>query len=145
MRYDKIELYVHLVWTTWDRLPLITADIERALFRSIGEVAQNSGCKVLAINGMPDHIHVLLRIPATLPVSKLVQQLKGYSSHFANQQLQLEYKFKWSGFYGAFSVSRWDIQRIMTYINRQKEHHNTNELVEDLEKYFSNYDGPIRT
>ena len=144
MRTDKIELYVHLVWATWDRLPMIMPEIERALYRSIGDIAQTLGCRVLAINGMPDHVHVLLRIPATLPVSKLVQQLKGYSSRFANDQLQLDYPFKWTGYYGAFSVSRWDVPKIMAYINGQKAHHNADELLSDLEDFFEYYDGPLR-
>jgi len=144
MRTDKIELYVHLVWATWDRLPMIMPEIERALYRSIGDIAQTLGCRVLAINGMPDHVHVLLRIPATLPVSKLVQQLKGFSSHFANNQLQLDYQFKWMGYYGAFTVSRWDVPKIMAYINAQKAHHNAGELLPDLEDFFEYYDGPLR-
>jgi len=144
MRANKIELYVHLVWATWDRLPLISPDMERALFRCIADVAQSLGCRVLAINGMPDHVHVLLRIPSTLPVSKLVQQLKGVSSHFVNDQLQLDYHFKWMGFYGAFSVSRWDVPRIMAYIAKQKEHHNMNDLMDELEDFARHYDGPLR-
>ena len=144
MRTNKIELYVHLVWATWDRQPLITPEIERDLYRSIGDIAHSLGCRVLAINGMPDHVHVLLRIASTLPVSKLVQQLKGSSSHFANDQLHLPYKFKWMGFYGAFTVSRWDVRRIMAYINGQKEHHGMNDLLDDLEKFFEYYDGPLR-
>ncbi len=144
MRTDKIELYVHLVWATWDRLPMIIPEIERALYRSIGDIAQTLGCQVLAINGMPDHVHVLLRIPATLSVSKLVQQLKGYSSRFVNDQLQLDYRFKWTGYYGAFSVSRWDVPKIMAYINGQKERHNADELLPELEDFFEYYDGPLR-
>ena len=143
MRINKIELYVHLVWATWDRQPLIAPEVERDLHRSIGDVAQSHGCRVLAINGMPDHVHVLLRIPPTLSVSWLVQQLKGVSSHFANDQLQLPYKFKWMGFYGAFSVSRWDTRKIMAYINGQKEHHGMNDLMDDLEDFFGYYDSPV--
>ena len=144
MRTNKVELYVHLVWATWDRAPLIMPNMERALYRSIGEIAQSLGCRVLAINGMPDHVHVLLRIPATLPVSKLVQQLKGFSSHFANDKLQLKYKFKWMGYYGAFTVSRWDVSKIMGYINGQKEHHHADRLMPELEDFFDYYDGPLR-
>jgi len=145
MKNDKIELYVHLVWATWDRLPIITPEIERALYRGIGEIAQSLSCRILALNGMPDHVHVLLRIPATLPVSKIVQQLKGFSSHFVNDKLQPEHKFKWMGYYGAFSVSRWDIPKIMTYINNQKKHHNMDDLIDDLENVFEYYDGPLKS
>ncbi|MCP4212866.1 MAG: IS200/IS605 family transposase [Halieaceae bacterium] len=142
MRTDKVELYVHLVWATWDRLPLIMPEMERALYRSIGDVAHSLSCRMLAINGMPDHVHVLLRIPPTLSISKLVQQLKGVSSHFANNRLQLDYGFKWMGFYGAFSVSRWDVSKIMGYINNQKNHHGMDELLVELEDFFEYYDSP---
>ncbi|MEA3338300.1 MAG: IS200/IS605 family transposase [Chloroflexota bacterium] len=142
MRRDKAELYVHLVWATWDRSPLIQPEMERALYRCIGDVAHSLGCRVLAINGMPDHVHVLLRIPPTLSISKLVQQLKGVSSHFANNQLHLEYHFKWMGFYGAFSVSRWDVPKIMNYINNQKNHHGMDEIQAELEDFFEYYENP---
>ncbi len=144
MRKDKVEPYVHLVWATWDRASLIIPDMERALYRSISEIAQSLGCRVLAINGMPDHVHVLLRIPATLPVSKLVQQLKGFSSDFVNDKLQPKYKFKRMGYYGAFTVSRWDVSKIMGYINSQKEHHHADRLMPELEDFFDYYDGPLR-
>ncbi|MEA3334285.1 MAG: IS200/IS605 family transposase [Chloroflexota bacterium] len=142
MRRNKVELYVHLVWATWDRLPLIMPEMERALYRSIGDVAQSMGCRVLAINGISDHVHVLLRIPPTLSISKLVQQLKGVSSHFVNNRLHLEYRFKWMGYYGAFSVSRWDVSKIMGYINNQKTHHGIDDLLAELEDSFEYRDNP---
>ncbi len=136
MRANRIELYVHLVWATWDRLPLITPQIEGSLYRCLGSEAKKMDCRVLAIGGMPDHVHVLTRIPATLPVSKLAQQLKGSSSHFVNHELVAQRSFKWMGVYGAFSVSRWDVKRVMAYINHQKQHHQANDLMTDLEDYL---------
>lgn len=123
MRRNKLALHVHLVWATWDRLPLITPAIEGKLHQNIASTAQDMGCTVLAINGMPEHIHLLVKIPATVTIANLVKQVKGVSSHFANETLQPEAKFKWQGSYGAFTVSRWDLDKIIGYIERQKAHH----------------------
>ena len=133
MRRDTLAVYLHLVWATWDREPLITPDIERPLHRVIASELQKMGCRLLAINSVPDHIHLLVRIPSTVTIAQLVKQLKGVSSHFVNTQLNPAYPFKWQGFYGAFSVSRWDLDRIMGYIRRQKEHHQTGTLYPELE------------
>jgi len=135
MRRDKLALYVHLVWATWDRLPNITAEIERRLHRNIESLAQEMGCTVLAINGMPDHVHLFVKLPPTVSVARLVKQVKGVSSHFVNQTLQPGFLFRWQGRYGAFSVSRWDVDRIAGYVRRQKEHHGAAaELLSELEE-----------
>ena len=84
MRRNKLLLYVHFVWATWDRLPIITPEIERALYRNIIESAQSLGCRVLAINGVEDHVHVFLALPSTVSIADLVQKMKGASSHFVN-------------------------------------------------------------
>jgi len=133
MHRDKVAIYVHLVWATWDRLPLITPAIERALHRVIANEAQKMGCTLLALNSVPDHVHILVQMPSTITVAKLVKQLKGVSSYFINEVLKPESSFKWQGLYGAFSVSRWDVDQIVAYIQRQKEHHEVGTLIAELE------------
>jgi putative transposase len=133
MPRDTIAIYIHLVWATWDRLPLITPAIERPLHRVIALEAQKMGCTVLALNSVPDHLHVLVQMPSTVTVAELVKRLKGVSSHFVNDVLRPGLPFKWQGFYGAFSVSRWDVERIVAYIQRQKEHHQAGSLITELE------------
>ena len=140
MRQNKLALFLHLVWGTWDRLPLITPDIERQLLRNIESAARKLGCVVLAINGTEDHVHILVKIPATLTIANLLKQIKGISSHFVNETLQPPTKFKWQGHYGAFTVSRWDVSKIKTYIKRQKEHHRIGELVDEFEASFETGD-----
>jgi putative transposase len=133
VRRDTLAVYVHLVWATWDRLPLITPEIERPLHRMIASETQKMGCILLALNSVPDHLHILVRMPSTITIADLVKQLKGASSHFVNQVLTPVQPFKWQGFYGAFSVSRWDVERIMAYIQQQKEHHKDGTLSSELE------------
>lgn len=136
MKRDRLELYVHLVWATWDRLPFIIAEIERPVHRVIQSEAHDLGCSVLAVDGIPDHVHMLAKIPSTLAVADLVRQVKGVSSRFVNNQLRPDYEFKWQGRYGAFAVSRWDIDKITAYIRGQKEHHASGQLWAELEETF---------
>jgi REP element-mobilizing transposase RayT len=130
----KVSLYIHLVWHTWDNLPLITPTIERRLHRNLESIARKAGCTVLAINGNADHVHLLVILPTTLTIAQLMKQIKGVSARFVNNELDLQEVFKWQGGYGAFSVSRWDVQKITTYIQNQKEHHQTSDLWAELEQ-----------
>ena len=136
MRRNKLALYLHIVWATWDRQPLITPDIERRLFRNMESQALEMGCTILAINGMPDHVHMVLSFPSTIKIADLLKQIKGVSSHFANETLQPGSPFKWQGSYGAFTVSRWDLDRVVSYVKRQKEHHKLNELFPEWEQVY---------
>jgi REP element-mobilizing transposase RayT len=133
MRDTEVEIWVHLVWSTWNRAPLITPDIEKSLHRNLVAQAQHQGCKILAIGGVEDHVHLLISLPSTLSIAQLVKQLKGVSSNFVNHELTRNTSFKWQGSYGAFSVSRWDVKKIIHYIQKQKEHHSSQTLISQLE------------
>jgi REP element-mobilizing transposase RayT len=123
MRRNMLRLYLHLVWATWDRLPMIGPGIERRLYRNIESEARGMGCTVLALNGMPDHVHLFVSFPTTIAIANLVKQVKGVSSNFVNDTLKPDVQFKWQGSYGAFTVSRWDVDKIANYVRKQKEHH----------------------
>jgi putative transposase len=143
MRRNKLAIYVHLVWATWDRLPLIDAAGERRLYREIESEALKMQCTVLALNGMPDHVHVVLILPSTVAIADLVKQLKGASSHFYNHVLQPEMPFKWQGSYGAFTVSRWDVDKIVAYVMAQKEHHRSAALLQEWEETYEEFESPL--
>jgi REP element-mobilizing transposase RayT len=140
LRRNKLALYVHFVWATWDRLPLITPEIERRLLRNIESEAQGKGCVVLALNGTAEHVHMLVSIPTTISIAELAKQVKGVSSHFANDELCPGQDFKWQGSYGAFTVSRWDVEKIIQYIKRQKEHHANGEFWPEFEETFEEFE-----
>jgi len=133
MGNKKISLYIHLVWATWDRELWITPYIERRVYRLIVDQLHLLGCKTIAINGMPDHVHCLLKLPTTITIAELVKKAKGVSSHFINQYLIIDDHFKWQIGYGAFTVSRWDTDRVKSYIKDQKQHHNYGTLIKELE------------
>ncbi|HET8626155.1 MAG TPA: transposase [Thermomicrobiales bacterium] len=87
MRKTLLAVYVHLVWGTWDRLPLLTEEIEGRVYRAVGAKAVDLGAAPVAIGGTDDHVHLLVRRPATLAIADLVQGVKGTSAHLVNHQL----------------------------------------------------------
>ena len=123
MRRSKVEIYLHFVWGTLHRLPLVTEEIERDVYRCIGDQAAGLGCIVLAIGGISDHVHLLLRVPAKVSASELMKQVKGVSSAFGRDRLGGESLFGWQDGYGVFSVTRSHTDRVCAYIKNQKRHH----------------------
>ncbi|MCC7018442.1 MAG: IS200/IS605 family transposase [Ardenticatenales bacterium] len=134
MPSSHTNLVVHLVWSTWDRLPLITPDLEPHIHRSIAMTSRDLGCEVIAVNGTADHVHVLVRIPTILAVAAIVHRLKGASSYRINRRPGGVDTFRWQGHYSAFSVSRWDVDRITAYIRSQKTHHADGTIQPHLER-----------
>ena len=138
MRRSKAEIYLHFVWTTYQRLPFILEEIERDLFRCIQEEVQHLGCDVLALNGMPDHLHLLVKMPTRLAPAQLMQQVKGVSSRFATEQLK-QGGFCWQEGYGVFSIGRNQRKGVIAYIANQKQHHTDNTIHSDWEETDEEY------
>ena len=136
MREPFTQLYLHLVWSTWDRKELIRPDLCQAIYGCIQEQAQKRRCDVLAIGGMSDHVHLLVRQHPTVSVSELVQHVKGASSHLVTQELDPGGFFKWQGYYGAFTISKRQVDDVRDYILRQEEHHLGGTLIQTLERIF---------
>jgi putative transposase len=124
LREPFTQLYLHLVWATWDRLPLITGSVREPIYACIKSKCKEVGADVFAIGGMEDHIHVLVRFPTTITVADLVKHMKGATSHLANHALNNGHKeFRWQGAYGAFTVSKSEGRRVRDYILNQESHH----------------------
>ena len=135
-RRDKVEVYLHVLWTTWDRMPLVEATWEDELFALLCSVAQKKKCVPIACNGMPDHVHLLIGLHSTTPICELVKSLKGTSAEMGMNRCDF---FKWRPTYAAFSVSRWDVPMIKNYIRNQKIHHRDETVESQLECYDEEY------
>jgi putative transposase len=133
MRRPNSELYVHVIWATWDRLPLLSGELQPAVYACIQAECAALNTEVIAIGGVEDHIHLLVRLPSTVSVASLVKQSKGASSHLVTHRLAHEDGFRWQGAYGAFSISASDVPRVRDYILRQEQHHRDHTLDTDLE------------
>jgi REP element-mobilizing transposase RayT len=129
MRDALAQIYLHFVWGTWNRLPLITHANEKQVYAAILEKSNKLGSIVIAIGGMPDHIHLFVRFPSTTSVADFIKKVKGSTSHLVSHQINSEEFFKWQGAYAVFSVSEKDAPRIKSYIQHQKEHHENNQIV----------------
>jgi putative transposase len=121
MRRAFAHLYVHLIWATWDRAPLLTAEVMEHVDRVVRAECVRMRADVVAFNGVADHVHLLVRYPAAVSVAQLVKQVKGVSSHLVGHQLAVP--FKWQGGYGAFTVSRSQVPRVRQYVLDQQRHH----------------------
>ena len=134
MRTPFTQLYLHCVWATWDRMPLISPVIEGRVFPVILGRCRELHAEPLAIGGMPDHLHLLVRLPTTLAVAELVKEVKGTSSHLVTHEVARGEFFKWQGAYGAFTVSKEYVPTVRSYIERQRQHHTSHTLVPEWEQ-----------
>ena len=133
MREPYTQLYVHLVWATWDRLPLLTLDRKAAVYACVKAECKKLKMEVLAIGGAEDHLHLLASVPATLAIATMVKQIKGSSSHLVTHTLGHLNEFKWQGAYGAFTVSKHLVPAVRSYILGQEEHHRKGTTDRDME------------
>jgi putative transposase len=133
MRSNFIQMYIHCTWATWDRLPIITPDIQEALYSVIIKECRELKCEPIAIGGISDHIHLLTGFTSTVAISELMKQVKGSSSHFINHEIKPDNFFKWQGAYGAFTVSHNSLDPVVHYIKNQEQHHRQKSLVPDWE------------
>jgi len=133
------QIYIQVVFAVKGRDNLIHSNWEEELYKYIGGIIRNKGQKLLAINGMPDHIHILIGMKPSCCLSDLVREIKKSSNELANKKKFVRGKFQWQEGYGAFSYSHSALDKVITYINNQKEHHKKrtfkHEYLEFLRKY----------
>jgi putative transposase len=88
MRSPYTQLFVHLIWSTWDRLPLIVPTLEPRLYAAIAEKCRELKCISIAIGGISDHVHLLVQLNPNTPVATLVKEVKGSSSHLVTHVIK---------------------------------------------------------
>lgn len=137
-------LLVHLIFSTKKREARISADVQPDLYAYLGGIVRSEGGAVLAIGGMPDHVHLLVRVRPDMKVSDLVRKIKGKSSRWVKQHRAGDSGFAWQSGYGAFSVSESQAATVRRYIANQAEHHRKRtfreELFEILERHGVEFD-----
>ena len=124
-------LHYHVIFSTKNREPWISREIEERVWKFLGGIARENGMKALQIGGMPDHIHLALALPPTHSVSKALQLLKGGSSKWIKDSLRQMRGFAWQDGYGAFTVSKSNLPEVLDYIQNQPEHHRTKTFKEE--------------
>jgi putative transposase len=134
MREPYTQLYLHLVWATWDRLPLISEDIKPRIYAAIADIYRELKCLPLAIGGISDHVHLLVRLYTTVAVADLAKEVKGSSSHLVMHEITPGVFFKWQGAYGAFTIRKSEVSTVTAYMHNQEQHHADNKLQPEFEQ-----------
>jgi REP element-mobilizing transposase RayT len=117
------KIYIHLVFSTKNRARSLPDGIRPELHPYLGGILKGHDCTPLEINTEPDHAHVLFLLSRTMPLSEVVGHLKKSSNDWLRMQGPEFAEFFWQGGYGAFSVSRSQVEHVQAYIRNQREHH----------------------
>ena len=138
------QIYIQVVFAVKNRNCLILPEWEERLYKYISGIVQNKGQKMLAINGMPNHIHFFTGMKPSCCLSDLVREVKKSSNEFINEEKFSRYKFNWQEGFGAFSYSHSHVDNVIKYIMNQKKHHHKKtfkeEYLEFLKKFNVAYD-----
>lgn len=133
------QAYGHLVFSTKDRHPSITGDVEPRLYEYLGGIVRALKGSLIEINGMPDHVHLLIRESKSVADQDFIAQLKGDSSRWMNRTFPDVGHFAWQGGYGWFSLGAKDLDSAVAYLRKQKEHHRVVTFQEEYRKFLEQY------
>ncbi len=131
------QLFVQLVFAVKHRDALIDRELEERLYPYIIAIVNNRKHEVIAIGGMPDHIHILLRLHPSQCISDLVRDIKSNSSHMVNEEHLVRGRFAWQTEYGAFTYSKSQVPAVKRYVLNQKAHHKKETFQEEILRIFA--------
>jgi REP element-mobilizing transposase RayT len=117
------QIHIQFVFAVKHRDGLIHVSFKDELYQYIAGILKNNNHKLLAINGIPDHVHILIGMRPTQSISDLLQDIKGSSSKWINEKNFLRTKFEWQEGYGAFSYAKSEVNSVIRYIQNQEEYH----------------------
>ncbi|MDP2088502.1 MAG: IS200/IS605 family transposase [Flavobacteriaceae bacterium] len=125
------QIHIQFIFAVKFRAGLLNSEWKEELYQYISGIIKSNNHKLLAINGMPDHIHIFVGMRPTQSVSELMQVVKANSSKWINEKKFLKSKFEWQEGYGAFSYSKSHVNKVIDYIKSQETHHNSKSFKEE--------------
>lgn len=138
------QIYIQFVFAVQNRNSLIHHEWRDELYKYITGIVKNNKHKLIAINGMPNHLHVFIGYKPHQKIPDLLQDIKGSSSRWINEKGFIKHKFNWQESYGAFSYSHSHIDNVVKYIMNQEQHHKRktfkDEYLELLNRFKIDYD-----
>jgi putative transposase len=126
------QILYHIVFATKHRRPLIMPDLEERLYGFLGGIVRRDNGVLLAVGGMPDHVHLLVRYRTAGAIADLVRELKSASSGWVHDEFPALKDFAWQEGYGVFTVSQSAAESVKAYIHDQKEHHRGRDFKEEF-------------
>ncbi len=140
MAQTLVEIIIHVVFSTKNRENLISPEIESELFAYIGGILRKHESNLIAANGTENHVHLLIIQSKKIALSDLIREVKRASSLWINQKEDKSGKFRWQGGFGAFSVSKLQIDVVKNYVAKQKEHHRKESFDDEYRKFLKRYE-----
>ncbi len=139
MPYTKV--YIHYVWSTKNRVPILTQPFRNLLFDHIRKNANEKGIHIDRLNGFLEHIHCLVWLKPTQSIHEIAKLLKGESAHWFNNRSGFgQVKLYWQDEYFAVSVSESMVLKLRTYIDNQETHHQRKNFQKEYEEFMKRYD-----
>jgi putative transposase len=136
-------LNIHCVFSTKERVTILTPEIRERLWAYLGGIARQNGFEAKCVGGVADHVHLLLSLPTTVAISKAIQLIKGGSSIWIHQMFPKLGNFSWQQGYGAFSVGISQMPETIRYIEQQAEHHRTRTFQEEYLSILKKHEMPF--
>ncbi len=139
MSQSLIKIYLHIVFSTKYRKPMMDDAIENELFDYLGGICKELECNPLQVGGYRDHVHILCRFSKKITLIKLIEEVKRSSSKWIKSKGKAYSNFYWQGGYAAFSVNPAEIERVIEYIKNQKAHHEKASYQDECRAFFKRY------
>lgn len=136
---SMIKVWVHLVWATKFRKPLLAKCIRQNVFRHMRKNANEHAVQIDFINGHFDHVHILVALRPDQSIADTVKLIKGESTHWINEHHLTAERFEWQRKYFAASVSEQNINRVRNYIKNQETHHAEKTFLEECDEFKEKY------
>jgi|SRR5690242_6916661 len=133
------QIYIHVVFAVKGRNNLIHSSHKIELYKYITGITNNINQKLIAINGMTDHIHLLIGLKPSASLSEVVRDIKANFSRFINEKKWMKGKFEWQRGFGAFSYSHSQLNTIINYISNQEEHHKKKSFIKEYISFLQHY------
>ncbi len=134
-----VNIWIHLVFSTKNREPLLNKNIREKVFQHIKQNAKEKGIHIDSVKGFSDHCHCLLSLENEQTISKVAQMIKGESSFWINKEKLIDGEFKWQNDYFAVSVSQSHLPVLRKYIWNQEEHHRKTSFTEEMDNFLKKY------
>lgn len=137
MPQSFVKVFVHVIFATKSRQATITSDIRPRLFGYIGGIIRECGGVPVIVNGMAEHVHLLMLLPSDRSVSELLRLIKTNSSKWIHEQFPSLQGFAWQSGYATYGVSESQIEIVRQYIKNQEEHHSKKSFAEEYEAFLA--------
>ncbi|MHA4845856.1 IS200/IS605 family transposase [Flavitalea antarctica] len=137
--HTRTFLFVHVIWTTLNRAPILKRPVRMVLFPFLQKTSEEKGIRVISIQGVEDHLHVLLQLNPAQNLSQVVRSLKHDAAGWLKDTNLLDSELEWQPEFAAYTVSPSGVKQVMDFIANQENYHKTKTLESELAVFDKNY------